>query len=355
MARKYRVGIIGTGGISRYHVGGWLRSRLGSIVAACDIQPASLEAFCKQFDLPPEAAYSDPLKMLRHEELDCVSICTWAQAHARLAVAAAKAGVKGILCEKPMCYSMREAEAMLRAARQTDAKVMVTHQRRYHRHFTKAKQLITRGAIGVVHTLVARADGGLTNSHTHSVDLMRYVLGDPRTEWVMAQVERSTNRWERCYPVEDSLVGVISFEGGVRAVIESDTPLDGAARGGVWAYGTRGALDLAGPCLMNASTKGKWRPVEVKKEIDPPVCYVKDLIRWVNGGPEPRISIQKTWGTHEILMGLYESARTRRLIRFPVRNRRRILQQMIDDGTLPLKKKKPYDIRTPDALKAGYR
>ena len=36
-------------------------------------------------------------------------------------------------------------------------------------------------------------------------------------------------------------------------------------------------------------------------------------------------------------------------------NRRRILDLMIADGTLPLKKRKPYDIRTPGALRAGYR
>jgi len=30
-------------------------------------------------------------------------------------------------------------------------------------------------------------------------------------------------------------------------------------------------------------------------------------------------------------------------------------EEEIDDGTLVLRERKPYDIRTPDALKAGYR
>jgi predicted dehydrogenase len=333
---------------------GWLRSSLGELVAAADIQPANLEGFCREFNLPSGAAYLDPLKMLRREELDCVSICTWGQSHARLAIAAAEAGVKGILCEKPMAYSIAEGEALLKAAEQTGAKVLIMHQRRYSTRITEARRLIARGAIGKPHTLVARSGGGLTNSHSHSVDMMRYLLGDPKAEWVMAQLERSTNRWERCYPVEDCLVGVIGFEGGVRGIVDSDTPMEGVP-GGLWVHATDGAIDVfGGPKLMNADTGGKWLPIE-RKEVEPPLCYVRDLVRWMNGGPEPRISVRRAWPTHEILMGFYESARTRRLVRFPLRNKRRVLQQMVDDGTLPLKSRKPYDIRTPAALKAGSR
>jgi len=182
------------------------------------------------------------------------------------------------------------------------------------------------------------------------------VLADADAEWVLAQAERSTNRWERCSPIEDRLAGLIGFQGGARGLIDSDTPLDGAAKGGMWVYGTQGAIDLfGGPLVMNARTGGKWSLIEAKGQVDPPVCYVRDLIAWMAGGPEPRISLRKAYGTHEIIMGFYESARTRSLVRLPVRNRRRILQQMIDDGALPLRKKRPYDIRTPGPFKAGYR
>jgi predicted dehydrogenase len=355
MAKKLRLGVLGTGGISRYHMEGWQRSRLARLVAASDIQPDHLQRFGQEFGLPADTLYADPMEMLRRVPLDVVSICAWAQHHPQLTIAAAKAGVRGILCEKPLCYSIREAEQMLRAAQRTGAKVMVTHQRRYHRDVTKAARLVARGAIGTVHTVVARGGGGLTNTHSHSVDIIRYLLGDPATAWVMAQVERSTNRWERCHPVEDCLVATIAFEGGVRAILESDMPLDGAAKGGLHLYGTKGAIDLwNGPALMNASTGGTWRRIEARN-LHPPTCYVRDLVRWMDGGPEPRISLQKAWHTHEILMGVYESARTRRVVRFPLKNKARILPQMIDDGTLPLVRKKAYDIRTPEAFKAGYR
>ncbi|MFW6161646.1 MAG: Gfo/Idh/MocA family protein [Planctomycetota bacterium] len=356
MANQVRVGVIGTGGISRYHMGGWLRSKRGKLVAAADIQPDKLQAFCEEFDLPPQQAYGDPRKMLLSEALDCVSVCCWAQHHADMVVAAARAGVEGVLCEKPLGYSIAEGERMRRAADKHGTKVLVMHQRRYVPTYTEAARLIARGAIGQVHTLVARNGGGLCNTHSHSVDMMRYVLGDPRAEWAMAQLERRTNRWERCHPVEDCLVGVIGFEGGARGIIESDTPLE-KGQGGLWVYGTEGAIALyGGPLRMNQNTGGTWEPIEAGESVDPPVAYVQDLLRWMDGGPEPRISLAKAWHTHEILMAFYESARTHRRITFPVRNRKRILEQMIDDGLLPLgRRKKPYDIRTPDALDAGYR
>lgn len=354
MAKKMRVGVIGTGGISRYHVGGWQRSRLGEIVAACDIQPDRVRGFCEEFGIPAEHAYADARKMLRRERLDCVSIATWAQAHAKLVVAAARAGVRGILCEKPLGYSIAEADRMARAAEQAGAKVMIMHQRRYSTRFTKARTLIARGAIGTPLTLVGRGGGGLTNSHSHTVDMMRYVLGDPGAEWVMAQAERSTNRWERCYPIEDCLVGLIRFEGGARGIIESDL-LEEGERSGLWIYGTEGAIDLfGGPLLRNKKTGGEWQPIEAR-ESDLPVCYCRDMIRWLDGGPEPRIALRQALHTNEILMGLYESARTRRRISFPLRNRRRIIEQMIAAADWPIQRKKPYDIRQPESFKAGYR
>ena len=355
MAKKVRMGVIGTGGISRYHMSGWLRSRRGTLVAACDVQPANLAKFCEQFGLPPAKGYAEAREMLRAEELDCVSICTWAQHHAELVAAAARAGVRGVLCEKPLCYSIAEGERMLRAVEKHGTKVLVMHQRRYVNGYTKAARLVARGAIGRPLTLVTRNGGGLCNTHSHSVDIMRDLLGDPKAEWVLAAVERSTNRWERCHPVEDCLAGLIGFEGGARGIIESDTPLE-KGHGGLWVYGTEGTIDVFnGPRLMNRKAAG-WQPVAGgRKQVEPPVAYVRDLLRWLDGGPEPRISLARAWHTHEILMAFYESARSRRRVTFPLRNRKRILQQMIDDGCFALRRSKPYDIRTPDALDAGYR
>ena len=58
MAKKLRIGIIGTGGISHSHIAGYqkLANRV-EVVAACDINEPKLTAYCKQFGIPKQ--YTD--------------------------------------------------------------------------------------------------------------------------------------------------------------------------------------------------------------------------------------------------------------------------------------------------------
>ena len=61
------------------------------------------------------------------------------------------------------------------------------------------------------------------NSGTHSIDLVRFVLGDPATTSVTSAVQqRHTDRFERGRPAEDSALALIEFAGDVRVLVESD-------------------------------------------------------------------------------------------------------------------------------------
>ena len=61
----------------------------------------------EEYDIP--ATYTDVEEMLAKEDLDIVSITTWQGPRAEATVAAAKAGVKGIIGEKPMAASLGQA------------------------------------------------------------------------------------------------------------------------------------------------------------------------------------------------------------------------------------------------------
>src|SRR5437667_193472 len=80
--------------------------------------------------------------------------------------------------------------------------------------------------IGKPTLLRSGPEGGLLNNGTHAIDLARFLLGDPAALWVIGQVERRTDRYERGHPIEDRCAGLIGFEGGARLVIESDMPQD---------------------------------------------------------------------------------------------------------------------------------
>lgn len=339
MASSYRVGIIGCGGIAREHARGFLQHPSCTLVAGADIRPEQAAKLAAEFEIP--ATYTDYRELLAKERPDIVSICTWPGTHAEITLAAAEAGVRGVLCEKPMARSLAEADAMLAACDARGTRLAIGHNRRFVGHNAAARRLIAEGAIGQPTLLRAGTDGGLLNNGTHMIDWMRYLLGDPEAVWVMSQVERRTDRWERAQPIEDRCMGLVAFAGGARGLIESDLP-EPACPGALFIHGTEGTLrlDRDGFQLQNAGAAG-WQPVAAP----PRPTQFEELIAWIEGGDEHPSTGRHARATVEIMMAFYESARVRGLVRLPLPSGPSPLQQMIDDGTLPVEQPGKYDIR----------
>jgi len=117
MSKTCRVGIIGTGGISRAHSKGYIACEYTEIVAATDISEEQLKQYGGEFSVT--SLYTDYMEMLKKENLDIVSVCTWHKTHCEIVVNVAP-HVKGIMCEKPMALNLREADVMVKLAiRQT--------------------------------------------------------------------------------------------------------------------------------------------------------------------------------------------------------------------------------------------
>ena len=57
------------------------------------------------------------------------------------------------------------------------------------------------------------------------IDHARYLLGDPGTEWIIGQVQRKTDKYERKVQSEDLCMGLICFSGEARLLLECDLPI----------------------------------------------------------------------------------------------------------------------------------
>ena len=90
--QKYRIGVIGCGGMGRSHSRSWQKQENVELVAAMDIYEESAKKLADEFGL--SATYTDVDEMLAKEDLDIVSITTWQGPRSEATVAAAKAGVK---------------------------------------------------------------------------------------------------------------------------------------------------------------------------------------------------------------------------------------------------------------------
>lgn len=341
----YKVAFVGTGGISRAHAKYYVNNLSTEIVAACDIDPEKLRGFREQFAVP--RGYEDYRELLAEEKPDLVSVCTWHGTHSEISVAAAEAGVKGILSEKPMGRDLREARAMVAAAEAHGAKLAIHHQLRFAASYTAARKAIAAGAIGSPISLFWRTGGGMLNNGCHGVDLFRWMLGDPGWVGVMGQVERKSNRYERGLPAEDKACGVIRFEGKHELVLEVDMLGEDRAETTYRLIGPDGVIQCDGhtAALLSADQKG-WQDLELIPQPTP----LDELISWIEGGPEHRNSGRLALITEEVMMAIYESARLHRYLRPPLEKLDSPLAEMVADGTLAVDEP-AYDIRSEAALK----
>lgn len=154
------LGFIGMGKQAQGHLGGFLKTKEVQVLAVCDVDTTRREAakrtatehYAKATDggtYKGCEAYNDFRELLARPDIDAVVISTPDHWHAPLAIAAAKAG-KDIYCEKPLCQTIHEARAMVRATREGKRIFQVGSQQRSSREFRIACEMVRNGRLGKV-------------------------------------------------------------------------------------------------------------------------------------------------------------------------------------------------------------
>ncbi len=154
------------------------------LVAACDTNPARLDAFVREWGdtWPGLRTYRDAGAMLADGGIDALGVCTPDDRHAEIVVAAAERGVRAILCEKPLATSLADADRMVAAVEAHGVVFAVDHTRRWEPFYARVKDLIDAGRIGRVRSVVATIHGEramLFRNGTHTLDLMCWYAGAP--------------------------------------------------------------------------------------------------------------------------------------------------------------------------------
>ena len=143
-----RIGIIGYGGMGKYHTDRLRKLGIMEIVGAYDCDPARLQAAKADGMI----AYSSADALLGDNSIKAVLIATPNDIHCEYAIAAAKAG-KHIICEKPAALGVSEIDEMEMAAKQNGVILTVHQNRRWDGDFIAAKQIIESGVIGKVYQI----------------------------------------------------------------------------------------------------------------------------------------------------------------------------------------------------------
>ncbi len=352
MTQRYTAAIVGCGSIGHAHAEGYGLVDEVELVAVVDPLAPARQQYMEEYGL--KHGYGTIEEMLEAVRPDIVSVCTWHLLHPAPTIAAARAGVKGVICEKPMAIGMAAADSMVDACVASGTKLVISHQRRFTPGWEKARALVQEKAIGDVVRVDNKVAEGLTNWGTHTIDGSRFVLGDPQAEWVMGAVERYTDRYERNTAIEDSCMGLVQFAGGVQLFIQSDLMREGASAGTFWFQGSEGMMEVSEACVrLFSATSGGWQDVDLGMASDAirgiggntNAAQVRELVAWIEGGAEHRGAGDQARATVEIMMALYESARRHRVVDLPLQEKEYPLDLMIDEGQLPLEQEGTYDIR----------
>ena len=352
MPKQYKAAIVGCGSIGQAHMQGYERLDNVDVVAVVDPLEPARKMYMDEYGIP--SGYATVAEMLAESEPDIVSVCVWHLLHDTVtAEVAIGPSVKGIICEKPMAIGMGRADAMVDVCEANDVKLAISHQRRFTPGWEKARELIEDDAIGIPLRADLRVKEGLANWGTHSIDGARYILGDPIAKWVMGAVERRTNKYERNTAIEDACMGLIHFGGSLQFFIQSDLWDRNCDAGKFFIRGTEGMLHVTETVLkmFNAETHG-WKSIDLGlKEGDQAIggntnaAQTRELIEWIEGGPESRGSGRIARDTVEVMMAMYESARRNMVVTLPLQEKEYPLEFMINEGKLPLEDEERYDIR----------
>ena len=116
------------------------------LVAAAERDHNRLQAFGSRYEI--EALYTDAVEMLRQEQPDIVAISTNTKGRADLTCHAVNYGVKGIITEKPIAYTLAEADRMVNTCASAGVPLVTGAISTSHPSFGKAKDLLNQGAIG---------------------------------------------------------------------------------------------------------------------------------------------------------------------------------------------------------------
>ena len=351
MSELYTAAIVGCGSISHAHADGYMLAERVNLTAVVDPVEAARRQFMSAYDVP--YGFDSIEQMAEQMRPDLMSICTWHPLHAELTEAAAGLGPKGIICEKPMAVNLGETDRMIAACDKAGTRLAVGHQRRFSAGWEKGRELMAAGAIGKPVRVDCNSGDGLLNCGTHVIDGSRFILGDPPAEWVMGAVERTSNRFERDTPIEDSCMGLIQMQGGEQVFVQSDLKKEGRRAGGFLVVGSEGMMDVSENqvTLLNDTTKG-WLDLDLGADAaarsaiggETNAQQVRELVAWIEGGSEHRGAAAKARDTVEIMMALYESARCHRVVHLPLMAMDYPLARMLADGVLTAESE-AYDIR----------
>lgn len=343
MTAPIRLALVGCGRIAKTHFEAIAQVGDLALVGVCDIVEERAREAGTALGVP---WFTDYATMLRDCPSDVVTVATPSGLHPEHGIAAARAG-RHVISEKPMGVSLASADALIAACDAAKVRLFVVKQNRLNPPIQLLRQAIDKGRFGklyVANTTVwwtrpqeyyqqapwrgtwALDGGAILNQASHYVDLMQWLLGP--VESVMAKTATLARKIE----AEDTGVAVLRFASGALGTIQvTMLTYPRNLEGSITILGEKGSVKIGGTAVNRVDhwSFADWddddKRVEQSNTAPPSVYgfghvgYYRNVVAALRSGAPADTDGRGGRASLELILAIYESARTGRDVTLPLR------------------------------------
>ena len=342
-AKTVRIALVGCGRISKNHFEAIDKIDGLELVAVCDADLERAKRAGLEWKVPYFTSYE---KMLAESNADVITIATPSGLHPEQGIAAAKAG-KHVVMEKPMAISLTGADALVQACDKAGVQLFVVKQNRLNPPVQLLKRAVDRNRFGRIYMASCAVhwarpqeyydqapwrgtwefDGGaFMNQASHYVDLIQWIMGP--VESVIAKTATLARRIE----TEDTGIAILKFRSGALGAIEvTMLAYPRNLEGSLTILGEKGSAKIGGTAVNKIEHWEFAEPDEDDKLIEaantnPPNVYglghqgyYRNVLSVLRGEAKPDTDGRAGRKSLELILGIYESAKTGREVPLPLR------------------------------------
>ncbi len=340
-----RVGILGGGGISDTH------ARAAAAIPGVEVVAVHGDNAEKARRLATAHGVRDYPTLeafLGHRPMDVVAIGSPSGCHSAQAIACARAGLH-VLVEKPMAVTAKDAGGLVEACDAAGVRLGVFFQDRLQPDLVRLKAFLDAGGLGRIllvsghvkwyrppeyygtsrwrGTWALDGGGAVMNQGIHTLDLMLHLLGD------VATVSACAGALRHEIEVEDTAIATLTFRSGALGTFEATTAAYPGYKRRLEISGERGtmvvehdrvvAADLmpgSPPFAASpAAAAGESASSHVVSDATPHRRIFEDFLRALREGTRPICDGREGRRSIELVLALYDSARTGTMVTLQVR------------------------------------
>jgi len=333
---KYKIGILGGGNISDSHLRAALEIKEFEITGVCG---SNMEKTGRLAGMAGVPAFADENRFFTECPMDIVAIGSPSGLHASQGIAAASRGIN-VLVEKPIDVTTAKADQLINACEKAGVKLGIFFQDRVSDGAQQLKSLFGNGTLGKPVLATAHVkwyrepeyyskskwrgtwslDGGgsIMNQGIHTLDLLIWLLGNPR------QVFGYARTMLHDIETEDTAVAVIEFESGALATYEATTSAYPGQPRKIHLTGSQGTASLVDNKLADISllgdkkkenkNKGPGKPENASSPVVSDVSghrrIMEDFISAIRDNRPPLCDGKDARRSLDLACAIYESSQT---------------------------------------------